>query len=218
MPISHVHRTIFVHIPKTAGTSVEAVLGMHGQKSDIGIRPYFTQEIDREHLYGRDLQHMTAAALQDALRQDGVFERYFKFAVVRNPWDRLVSVFAWTDQKWAKGQELTDVEFESSVRQLHGMVAIARSSGQALRVGPHLRPQVHFLVGRDRKLLVDFIARHETLPADWEHIRRRIGIDAELPLRMRSHHRPYQSYYNDTTRAMVDQIYAEDIAAFRYEF
>jgi hypothetical protein len=218
MPISHVHRTIFVHIPKTAGTSVESVLGMHGEKADIGLRPYFNQQIDREHLYGQDLQHMTAGDLKQVLQHDGVFDRYFKFSIVRNPWDRLVSVFAWTNQKWAKGLELTDTEFEASVRQLHAMFITARAAKQPLRVGPHFWPQVHFLVDRDRRPLLDFIARHENLAADWERIREKIGIQAELPLRMRSHHRPYQSYYSPATRAMVAEIYAEDIAALSYSF
>lgn len=218
MPISHPHRTIFVHVPKTGGTSVEFVLGMHGEKADIGIRPYFNQQLDREHLYGQDLQHMTAAALRDALRQEGVFERYFKFSIVRNPWDRLVSVFAWSNQKWAKGQELSDGEFEGSVRQLYGLFVASRTQGQPLRIAPHFRPQVHFLVDRERRTLVDFVARYENLRPDWEQIRRKIGIQADLPLRMRSHHRPYRSYYSAATRAMVAELYADDIAAFGYEF
>lgn len=218
MPVSHVHRTIFVHIPKTAGTSVEAALGMHGAKADIGVRPYFQQQVDPEHLYGGDLQHMTAAALRDALRQDEVFDRYFKFSIVRNPWDRLVSVFAWSGQKWAHGQELADEEFETSVRRLHGMFVTACNTGQPLRVSPHLRPQVSFLVDRDRTPLVDFVARYENLGPDWERIRQRLNVAAELPLRMRSHHRPYRSYYNDSTRAMVAAIYAADIATFKYAF
>lgn len=218
MPVSHVHRTIFVHIPKTAGTSVESVLGMHGDKADIGIRPYFNQQIDREHLYGHDLQHMTAADLKHVLQHDGVFERYFKFAIVRNPWDRLVSVFAWSNQKWANGLELTDGEFEASVRQLHATFITARAARQPPRVGAHLWPQVHFLVDRDRKLLVDFIARYENLAEDWERIRRKLGIETVLPSRMRSHHRAYQSYYSNATREMAAEIYAEDIAAFGYAF
>ena len=217
MPISHPHRTIFVHVPKTGGTSVEFVLGMHGDKADIGIRPYFSQEIDRERLYGQDLQHMTATGLKDALQQQpGVFERYFKFSIVRNPWDRLVSVFAWTNQKWARGDELSDAEFESSVTRLHGLFAASRSRGQPLRVAPHFVPQVHFLVDRERRPLVDYIARYENLQTDWEHIRQKIGVQAQLPRRMRSHHRPYQSYYTPATRAMVAEIYAEDISAFNY--
>ena len=69
-----------------------------------------------------------------------------------------------------------------------------------------------------RRQFLDFVARHENLAADWDHIRRKIGIEAALPLRMKSHHRPYQSYYSDATRAMVAEIYAEDIAALDYSF
>jgi len=197
---------------------VEFVLGMHGGKTDIGVRPYFNQEIDREHLYGQDLQHMTAAALRDALRPAGVFERYFKFAIVRNPWDRLVSVCAWSNQKWATGQELSDREFESAVRQLHALHIASRTQGQPLRTWPHFKSQVEFLLDRERRPLVDFVARYERLHADWTHIRGKIGIQADLPVRMRSHHRAYQSYYSPATRAMVAEIYAEDIAAFDYRF
>ena len=218
MPISHAHRTIFVHIPKTAGTSVEAVLGMHGDKEDIGIKPYFNQQVDREHLYGHDLQHMTAADLKQVLQKDGIFDSYFKFSIVRNPWDRLVSAFAWNNLKWANAQELTDTEFEASVRELHALFLTARAARQAPRVGAHLWPQVHYLVDRDRKPLLNYIARHENLAADWQRIREKIGIKADLPSRMRSHHRPYQSYYSDATRDMVAEIYAEDIAALRYSF
>lgn len=196
---------------------MEFVLGMHGEKTDIGIRPYFSQQIDRERLYGQDLQHMTAAGLRDALQQQaGVFERYFKFSIVRNPWDRLVSVFAWSNQKWARGEELSEAEFESSVTRLHELFAASRSQGKPLRVAPHFAPQLHFLVDRERRPLVDFVGRYENLHADWRHIRQRIGLQSDLPQRMRSHHRPYQSYYNAATQAMVAEIYAEDIAAFDY--
>src|ERR1051325_4646004 len=64
--ISHSHRCIFIHIPKTAGNSVNRVFGVGWQ----------------DH---KDLQRY-----RDELPKE-TFERYFKFAVVRNPWDRLLS-------------------------------------------------------------------------------------------------------------------------------
>jgi len=216
--VSHAHRTIFVHIPKTAGTSVEAVLGMHGDKHDIGIRPYFNQEVDHEHLYGRDLQHLTAAELRNLLRRDGVFDRYFKFSIVRNPWDRVVSVLAWSDQKWAKGEQLSMVEFDTAVRKLHGLFVASREAGRRMPVPPHLRPQSSFVLDESRESLVDFIARYERLSPDWNLICERLGISTALPLRMRSHHRSYQDYYTAESRAWVAEIYAEDIHAFGYEF
>ena len=218
MPVSHAYRTIFVHIPKTAGTSVEAVLGMHGDKLDIGIRPYFNQQVDHERLYGRNLQHLTAAELKRLLHQDGVFDRYFKFSIVRNPWDRLVSVLAWSDQKWAKGQQLSTDEFETALRKLHDLFVASQETSRPMWVPPHLRPQSSFVMDESRGSLVDFIARYERLSLDWDVICERIGIRTALPLRMRSYHRGYQDYYTADSRAWVAEIYAKDIDAFGYAF
>lgn len=218
MPISHSLQAIFVHIPKTAGTSVEAALGMHGDKTDIGIRPYFNQRADHEHLYGGNLQHMTAARLRTVLQDDVRFERYFKFAVVRNPWERLVSTCAWSDQKWVRGIELASAEFDRLVRELYAAFRAAKASSRPLVLPAHLEPQVSYVRDERRQSMLDFTARYENLTADWEHIRARLGVSAALPVRMRSHHRPYQEYYNEETRAMVAEIYAEDTGAFEYAF
>jgi hypothetical protein len=215
MPVCHVHRTIFVHIPKTAGTSVEAALGMHGLKTDVGVKPYFDQTVDREHLYGRDAQHLTAEGLKTELT--GVFDGYFKFTVIRNPWDRLVSTCAWSDQKWFKGQELVSSEFARVVRQLY---AASRNpeSAQALLASTHFKPQFLYIVDRDLHPLVDYVARYENLAHDWTYICSRLKLDAALPARMKSHHRPYQEYYSDETRAMVGELYSRDISMFGYAF
>jgi hypothetical protein len=218
MPISHPHKTIFIHIPKTAGTSVEVVLGMHGDKQDIGLVPYFNQVPDRKHLYGRDLQHLTAVRLRAAINDDAVFNSYFKFTIVRNPWERLVSTCAWSDQKWAKGQALELEQFDQLVRQLHGAFLAAKRAGQPLTLSPHLNPQFLYILDDDLRPLVDFVARYERLAQDWRHIAERLGVSPELPSRMRSHHRPYQEYYSDETGTMVAELYAQDIQLFGYSF
>ena len=65
MPISHELKTIFVHIPKTAGTSMETALGMHGEKDFIGIKPYPKQKRDNKHLFGQDMQHWNIIKIKD---------------------------------------------------------------------------------------------------------------------------------------------------------
>lgn len=213
MPISHPYRTIFVHIPKTAGTSIEAVLGMHGNRQDIGIVPYFNQELDYQHLYGRQMQHMTAQSIRLVLNNDALYDSYFKFAVVRNPWDRLVSALAWTDQKWVRGEELTLEAFDSQIRQIH-----AALHGGAEQLPSYLYPQSVYVFDAERRPLVDFIGRYENLAADWRVIREKVGLSAELPSRMKSHHRNYRDYYSEETRRLVGEIYAADVSAFEYEF
>ena len=215
MPVSHAHRTIFVHIPKTAGTSIEAALGMHGLKSDVGVKPYFNQALDREHLYGRDAQHLTAEGLKAEL--EGLYDRYFKFTVVRNPWDRLVSTCAWLDQKWFKGEELLSAEFERIVRQLYAASRDPKTA-QALLQSTHFKPQCLYIVDRQGRAMVDYVARYEKLAEDWASICSRLNLDIALPGRMKSHHRPYQDYYRDETRAMIGEVYARDASMFGYAF
>ena len=218
MPISHPLKAIFVHIPKTGGTSVEAALGMHGDKTDIGVTPYYNQSVDREHLYGQDLQHMTAGQLRHFLDDAAIFEQYFKFAIVRNPWERIVSTFAWANQKWARGIKLARDEFARSVREVYTAVRRSPDAAQALLASPHLRPQLFYLVDGSKRLLVDYVARHETLGSDWERICACLGISRALPERMKSHHSAYRDYYDDETRGMVAELYAEDAQFFSYEF
>jgi len=217
MPVSHSHKAIFVHIPKTAGTSIEAVLGMHGDKQDIGVVPYFNQELDYEHLYGRQMQHMTAQSIRTVLNDDALFNSYFKFTVVRNPWDRLVSALAWTDQKWVRGEELTLDGFDSQVRQLHAVLSSASSAAPA-QLPPYLYPQSLYIFDAERRPLVNFIGRYENLAADWRVIQDKLGLSVELPSRMKSHHRDYRDYYSAATRQLVAEMYALDVSLFEYEF
>lgn len=218
MPVSHSHKTIFVHIPKTAGTSVEAVLGMHGDKKDIGVVPYFNQQLDHEHLYGGPLQHMTAQGIRATLNNESAFQSYFKFTIVRNPWDRLVSALAWTGQKWARGEELSAADFERQVAAAHALFVEAMSAGRPTKLPPFLYPQCLYVLDPDQRMLVDYIARYENLTADWPVICARLGVELELPRRMKSHHRHYRDYYSAQTRDLVAEMYAPDLGLFHYEF
>jgi hypothetical protein len=76
MLVSHRARAIFVHIQKTAGSSIEAALRDHDPEAG-------------PHLVG-GRRHVHAVELRDVVGPD-VWGRYFKFAFVRNPWDRLLS-------------------------------------------------------------------------------------------------------------------------------
>lgn len=207
MPISHELKCLFVHIPKTAGTSIEAALGMHGAQDDVGVRPIAGTREDPDRLFGGHLQHLTFREIQDRLPADRI-EEYFKFTVVRNPWDRLVSEYAWISRgdgrAWARGPVGT---FEEFVR-----------SRDYERVHRHGLSQVAFLVGRDGHVGPDEVYRYEGLQDAWTEIRGRLRIDVPLPRRMSANHADYRELYTPETRAIVAEVYAEDIRVLGYDF
>lgn len=96
MPVCYEHKFIFVHIPKCAGTSVRKAL------KSAGVRLDFEGPVRPEHQvrYAIDekwLHHLPAPALKRILPEN-VWEEFFKFTFVRNPWDRLVSKYHFNKQ------------------------------------------------------------------------------------------------------------------------
>ena len=196
--ISHKHKCIFIHIPKTAGTSIESALGGWG----------LTQ--DNEHKLLGDVyqsQHHTLQSIEKTLRQ-----KYFKFTFVRNPWDRFVSLYFYYK---GGGNQKSDIhlkkyiplDFKSFVTQPLDTI-IPRS---------HLESQFSYLE-ESGKIELDFIGRFERLEDDYKYIRTKFGLDQKLSITRKSIHKHYTEYYDDETRQIVADKYAKDIEYFRYKF
>jgi len=198
--ISHKHKFIFIHIPKTAGTSIEQAL----RDETCRLLP---DEWDHARVSHTPLNHLTLQELVDYGALTPVQLRsYFKFCFVRNPWDRLVSeIFCPWMSPWFK-----DLAVEQRIRRACELAATP------IGIANHLRPQHDFVVADG--LQMDFIGRFEHLEADFAQICRLLGIDASLPHLNKSAHRRYQEYYDAETRALAAAAYQRDTDAFHYTF
>src|SRR6187402_3169911 len=120
--ISHKHQCIFVHIPKTAGNSINRVFGV-GWENHKDLARYHA-EIPRE-----------------------TFERYFKFAIVRNPWDRLLSDYNYQKKKSReKASKLFMFEERGRERDFAAWVEAALSTPdfyEPERWGGEVSPHIH---------------------------------------------------------------------------
>lgn len=205
--LSHADKTIFVHIPKTGGQSVEtAFLKRHGlswpERAPLLLRPRAPDESGPDrlaHLYARE--YVELGFVEQAL-----FDRYFKFTVVRNPWARAVSEYKYE-------RKIAGPSFE------HFIVAALRE-GKPLANDRHIVPQVTYLRGKDGSVLVDRIIRFERLGEAFAEVTTELfGAPLPLPRRNVAKNRTdYRAYYNETTRTIVEEYYREDIAAFGYTF
>jgi len=197
MIVSDRARCIFVHIQKTAGASIDAALQAHDPAAGTGLHA------------GR--RHMLAREIRDVVPCD-TWDAYFKFAFVRNPWDRLVSWYHMCMQV------TTPNPFSLYVRQhapTFGDFITRTTTGIAART---TRNQVDYVTGDGGEVIVDFVGRYERLQADLDEVGGRLGIPAALPHLNRSSHRDYREYYTDETRDIVAARFARDLAQFDYRF
>jgi hypothetical protein len=137
------------------------------------------------------------------------YQDYFKFAFVRNPWDRVVSCYC---NKVLKGshegfKECFGKSFEYFVDY------IDRQNLNKSDV--HIQLQSRLFPHKD----VDFIGHFENFEEDVHYVFSRLGIEnISIPQKNSSHHNHYSHYYNKKTRKIIEKKYKEDIVRFGYRF
>jgi hypothetical protein len=214
--ISHKHKAIFIHIPKTAGSSIEKAL----LNSSKDFRLFKPEDFDLDrippHAYGYqgvnpwDPKHMPVRYLSPK------YEKYTKFCFIRNPWDLMVSCFCWWTQKVKlpirikQGEILSKIGFENFVFSFY--------TDYINEIHHHGLGQSYWLLDSDNKtVIVDYIGRFEKLQEDFNLICDSIGM-AKLNLGKinTSKHENYCSYYNQNTAKMIMDKFFIDITKFNY--
>jgi hypothetical protein len=212
--ISHQYKCIFVEVPKTGSTSVRAILRaawkpphlnlwqIKNQMENYWTRIGGTRNRILEMLY---LTLPEQRRIEIGRRQ---FEAYFKFGFVRNPWDRVVSLYERNE-----GLQLKDkMSFEQFVDW------IQYSSSTCIHPCPH-RYQLDWFVDPHGNLLADFIGRFERLEEDWTFVAQKLGVTQQLPHRgANPRARHYTEYYDARTREVIANKFRIDIERFGYEF
>lgn len=206
--ISHEHRCIFIHVPKTGGSSIEHLIWTREQRTPAFLCRGFVSEFHNKYQTG-GLQHLLARQVRAEVGAD-VFARCFKFAFVRNPWDKAVSQYAYMAQR----EDLRRfVGMTPRTTFKHYLSLIAR------RRHVQWEPQLSFLLDEDGELLVDFVGRYERLADDAQRVLRCLGLsEGVLPHENPGRRRAYPAYYDDEAREMVAEMYAEDIRWLGYRF
>jgi len=151
---------------------------------------------------------------------------YFKFTVVRNPWDRIVSYFSFV-------KKLIQNENQPSKEMLISEYGIdftfddfVKNKLNVLTVGGtkyvnklKTANQIDWIKNSKNELDIDYICKFENLQYDFNEVCDKIGIpQQQLPHKNKTHHKHYTEYYDDETREIVANRYAEDIEYFGYKF
>ncbi|MCC6912525.1 MAG: sulfotransferase family 2 domain-containing protein [Rhodospirillaceae bacterium] len=214
MILSTEKKFIFIHVPKAAGTSVHGALShldiFHGvRRGDAAARETCAAAHDLPAGVAAFTQHTTAGAAIQVLGRE-VYESYYTFCFVRNPWDVAVSWFhyrLYNPQIDGHAEAGAAGAFEDYVRKV-----LAGPDG-ARRVGL----QYPYVTDAEGSLAMTFVGRHESLAGDFAAVTAALDLET-LPLDHfnQSYHAPWPSLYTPETFAIVAGLVARDAALFGY--
>ena len=206
MIISGVHRFIFAAIPKTGTHAVRQALRAHMGPRDIEQVGLFVQrKFPIAELARIGHGHISLQQVRPYIAPNE-WGGFFKFAFVRNPFDRFVSYCAFMTR--AHGH--FDRDPQGVMRHV-------------LQSPPHrhilFQPQHGFVTDADGALLTDYLGRVEQMQQSYDEIAARIGIpSATLDKVNASRRRDYRDYYDQRLIDGVAKLYARDIELFGYDF
>lgn len=183
--IDHSRKLLFVHIARTGGTSIETAL--------VG-KDWWDIDPESKHI---------SASQAKKIYGDEIWRDYKKFTVIRNPWDRVVSM--WATKWW---HEASNIEVDCSLKTFI----------------KKMKPHPHEVYGSllyadviDEPL--DFVLRFEDLQRDFSCMLRKVGVeDVMLPHVEKRVHAPYASMYGPEERELVADMFSLDLQRYPYDF
>lgn len=212
MLVSYEHQFLFIHVPKAAGSSIVAALAPYANRPDVF---WMNRLLDKVGIHVNYMgpyrqkkfrKHDPAIVVQRQLPRR-IYDSMFKFAFVRNPWDRLVSYYHFVLGKPGHNRY-------ERVRRLGSFAAFVEWCCRERKPVD----QRHMICDSHGKVIVDFVGRYETLDDDFRTVCRRLGLNVLIPHLNRSGHRDYRDYYKPATRNLVAELYRGDIETFGYTF
>ena len=214
MHISPGRGFIFVHIPKTGGTSMALALEARAMADDILIGDTPKAIRRRRRLAGvsargRLWKHSRLSDIEGLVPRDA-FAEMFVFTMVRNPWDRLVSYY-----HWLRAQSFDHPAVQLAKASGFEDFVMADETGRSLAANPVDR----YLTDSAGVCHAGGFVRLEHLAEDLDPVCKRLGFRIELDRVNRSDRpRDWRPLYTDRMAERVAMLCAPDIARFGYRF
>ena len=201
---NHKFKSIFIHIPKTAGRSIGQTIFEKNTGHNPAIRYYYYDK--------------------------NSFKKYWKFTFVRNPWSRMLSAYdsliECKDEISSFGKFIREnicqyVNFEDFLKSIDKSEDLKYN--KVMR-WTHFIPQYKFITykkifNNDCKLLVDFVGKFENIENDFEIVKNKLHLNMQIKeVGKRNKGLNYRDYYNKKTKLLINDMYKQDIELFKYEF
>lgn len=188
------NKCIFIRIPKTASVSIHKSLFNHYPM------PHYNWQVYKR-IYGHR-----------------IYNEYFKFALVRNPYDRIVSTyFYFMNGGYSQWEKNWRDKHLSNINNFSDFVT--KWLPHHFTEREHLYPQHYFICNSSFQLEVDFVGKFETLETDFEFITKKLGTRSNLQkLNISNRQADFNFYQTNETRKIISELYKKDFEIFAYPY
>lgn len=208
------HKAIYVPIPKVACTSLLIAC---------------SELLEMKKTPDLSSVHETYFPCCKGFGEQAKYRNYFKFAFVRNPWDRLVSCYGnkikqdpnfndhWFKNGVSRGLSKYDGAFKAGMSFEEFAYIVADIPD--MEAEKHFRSQNTFICDKAGEISVNFIGKFENLNEDLNSVFNNIGLESrEIPHVQKSSRKVYREYYSESLKSRISDRYEKDIFLFNYSF
>ena len=188
------NKTIFIHIPKTAGISI--IKSIYGNVTNEGHRSiYFYKQVFEKN-----------------------FNDFFTFSFVRNPYDRLYSSYKFLENGGMN--EYDKIAFQKYLSKFSDFEDFVLNglNNKIIYEIIHFVPQSEFICDKNGKIMVDFVGRFENLNNDLNSISIKTNKEFTLGHHNKNFKKKYRKIYNNDMKIKVYEVYKRDFVVFNYNF
>jgi hypothetical protein len=205
MLISHKHKFIFIAIPKTATHAIRFALRPQMGENDLEqVSLFQNKKLPYEGISNLDHGHIKCTEIMPILG-DTIWNTYFKFAIVRNPFDRFISYVAFIHRN--------NPQFKINPSPFLYNAIINKQTHKHIL----FKPQTDFIYNEKGKLMIDYVGRYENLQESYNYIANRLGIPSHtLEVVNTSIRNSYIDYFDEELKKFVLNFYRSDLENFNY--
>lgn len=206
MIISFEHKFVFAAVPKTGTHAVRQALRAHLGPEDIEqVGLFVSKKFPMPELAAIKHGHISLQQLRPYLTPEQ-FDSFFKFAFVRNPFDRFISYCSFMTR--FKGEFLANPQ-----------AVMAHFLRSPPRQHVLFWPQSSFVTDPAGDLLTNYVGRVEEMQRSYDRVAERVGIPtSQLEKVNASVRQDYRGYYTPPLVDGVARLYASDLKLFGYQF
>jgi len=215
MPVYRQTKLIHIHIPKTSGTAIERFFHSIGDMV-WGRESWLGQEFLDQRWY--EFQHLSMTELLNFTGEE--FRYFHSFAVIRNPYSRLVSDFLWRGTLNPQLNVIFD-SFEEFVQAMplkidtRWPIYLRKASKRRTNYLIHVRPQHHYVCTQSGEQVVKNLLKFERLKPDFDRLLAQHGLKTDMITTPQE--RNFKAYFDRDMLDRVNMIYAQDFKLGSYE-